>query len=500
MPLLPRPSAATLPLRRRPAAQVSLRRPAAQDFQPSGPLQQGGSRDGTARRQYCWWVVFSFPYEETVAERGLQTPAAFTHQTFLDVVRDVHSAADVTLQEMIIFKEFHERTGADGQRLPHWNALVRSDEQYAWRRIAALFYERHRIRVDFSENIRTWYDGLLYGAVESEHKPEDELDKEPLLWALNGVPKPIAEQLPKHLRNGRRQTKLTPLQAYDICIEKSVIDVPSAFAVAKALEQAGDRGFLAFLMDCRDIGAFVGKVVMANESQENARRQALGRMGLLKEAAEGQCTCSESGLWKRLAHETLVRNSIDGAFQKCVAEALAHGRAKKRNVFLLGPTNAGKSFLIKPLTLLYRTYSIPDTGSYQLETLMDKEVIYLNDFTWDDRWLKWALFKNLLEGDAIQVGLPKNRGGNAMFSKDSPVIGSCPAPVQLFSRVGNAMSLNIAETQQMHSRMTYINMQQAVPAESIVHCPACACCAARLYLEGVPSDNAAARDRSRSRS
>ena len=106
-----------------------------------------------------------------------------------------------------------------------------------------------------------------------------------------------------------------------------------------------------------------------------------------------------------------------------IADALAYGSAKKHNVFLLGPTNAGKSFLIKPLTLLFRTYSIPDSGSYQLEMILDKEVIYLNDFTWDERWLKWQFLKTFLEGDAIQVGLPKNRGGNVVFKRDSPVIG-----------------------------------------------------------------------------
>ena len=502
--VLRRPSANAPLVMQRPAAQVCLRRPAAEVVPSTGPLVQAGTRTGSARRQYCWWITFSFPYEDTVANLGLQTPAAFTRQSWADVVRDVHDAAGISLHEMVIFKEFHERTDASGQRLPHYNALVRSDEQYAWRRIACLFHERHSIRIDFSEHIRTWYDGLLYGAVESEHKPAEELDNEPFLWAISGTPTPIAEQLPKHLRGGRRQTKLTPMQAYDLCVEKSVIDVPKAFAVAKAMERQGDRGFLAFLLDCRDIGAFVGKVVVAQECEDIARREALGRVGLLREAAAAECTCPESSLWLRLARDTLQRNFLDGPFQKHIADALAYGRAKKRNVFLLGPTNAGKSFLIKPLTLLFRTYSIPDSGSYQLEMILDKEVIYLNDFTWDERWLKWQFLKTFLEGDAIQVGLPKNRGGNVVFKRDSPVIGSCCAPVQLFNKGGKAMSLNVSETQQMQSRITYLIMQQPVPAESLVECPACAHCAATLYLEGLssplPGLSSPAFSRARSRS
>ena len=35
----------------------------------------------------------------------------------------------------------------------------------------------------------------------------------------------------------------------------------------------------------------------------------------------------------------------------------------------------GKSFLLKPLCLVFKTYEMPDGGSYQLEEFLGKELV-----------------------------------------------------------------------------------------------------------------------------
>ena len=77
---------------RRPSGP--FRRPAAADRAPlqgveltggsTGPLVEGGTRDGFARRQYCWWITFSHPFEDTVAQQQLRTPSSFDRKTFFD--------------------------------------------------------------------------------------------------------------------------------------------------------------------------------------------------------------------------------------------------------------------------------------------------------------------------------------------------------------------------------------------------------------------------------
>ena len=213
-------------------------------------------------------------------------------------------------------------------------------------------------------------------------------------------------------------------------------------------------------------------------------------------------TCTPPGLWMRLARDILCRNNLDGRFQKSIFEALERGREKKQNLFLLGETNAAKSFLIKPLLSIFHCYTVPDTGSYQLETILDKELVYLNDFTWDETWMKWAYLKRFLEGECITVVRAKNRGGNVEFDKKIPIVGSLYAPIQLFVRAGgkNHFTLHGSETSQMNSRMQYMGMSTTLEEDEVVPCSPCEACGAALYLEGEVGRSSSSSQRPRSRS
>ena len=504
-------------MRRRPAAAPSnaqIRRPAgafSEVAQPgSGPLVEAGTRAGWARRQYAWWITFTHPYEETVARLQLRTPSSFTRQEFLDATLRCHVEAGVRLEEAGVFRELHVRRDADGDRVPHLNAIVRSSDQYTWTRVAQKYWELYRIRVDFSENIRTWHDAVVYGTVASQHKKFEELDtpEERLQWALNGNPVPFSEVLPGRMNAQKsRVPKLSNLQAFDLCISHNLRTSTEAWAKAEALSAEGDRGFLSFLLDKGDVEGFFIKVCKATESAETLRRRDLGRLGLLREAAEKPCSCEEGDLWMRLAKETLVRNGVDGRFQDLIYKALEKGRGKPRSIFLMGPTTCAKSWLIKPLSEIYRAYRIPDDGSHKLEAILDCEIIYLNEFEWSPEWLSWAYMKSLFEGDVVNIAVPKIRGTNVDFKSDAPIIGTCASPIQLFMRQGRNAVLNRYETDQMNSRVTYLHFTHSLlqgDESTAIECKVCQRCAARLYLEGqsyalrLPANSLGHRDRSRS--
>ena len=53
------------------------------------------------------------------------------------------------------------------------------------------------------------------------------------------------------------------------------------------------------------------------------------------------------------------------------------------------------SSLLKPLKDIFHTYDRPDGGTYQLEAIIGSEIIFLNDFEYDDdakKWLNWSYF------------------------------------------------------------------------------------------------------------
>ena len=477
-----------MPPMRRPAA--ALRRPAAaaDDLEPTGPVERGSStRVGRARRQYCWWITFAQPFPETVARLNLRAPSDFARQTFLDSVLQYHRAAQIAPLEIVIFKEPHARVDAAGVRVNHLNALCRyGDLQHAWTNLGQQF-KADRMRVDFSDHICTWYDGIVYGRVDSAHKPKEDIDPEPLQWAANGHPTPFNEVLPAKWHKHGRQPGLSPLQAYDMMMKSNVGDEAGAWALARKLEAEGQRGLLAFLLDNRSVQQFVDKIVMSRTSEEAAKRQLRGRIGILQDAATRACECTTQGLWYQMAREQLARNNLDGEFQRHVYSALSKGRQKQENFFLIGPTNTAKSYLLKPLAKIYQAYQPPDQGSYPLELLPDAEILLLNDFTWDDKWMKWSYMKNFMEGGSIPLSMPKNRRKDFIFDKDAPVFGTAPAEIQLAVRDRSHVFIHQDETAQMNSRMKYVYMNVPIRDQDVVRIRPCACCGAKLYLEGASS-------------
>ena len=187
-----------------------------------------------------------------------------------------------------------------------------------------------------------------------------------------------------------------------------------------------------------------------------------------------ECTCPEWGRWRQAADEVLHYNGYEQEeLQVAVLEALELGRAKQRNVVIVGSTNRAKSFCLKPLTLVYRTFKPPDTGSHQLADLKGSEVIWLNEFEYDPTFLSWRKLKDFLEGEPLKVAVPKTQGSNYTFEGDAPVFGTAPGPIE-HPRLKN-------ETDQMMSRMRYFVFEHFFDPGSCPEIKPCASCFA-LWL------------------
>ena len=64
------------------------------------------------------------------------------------------------------------------------------------------------------------------------------------------------------------------------------------------------------------------------------------------------------GKWLVMAIDILNRNGIDvTVFAEAVRILLEKGRGKYHNIYLKGPTNCGKTFLLDPLNVIYNTFS-----------------------------------------------------------------------------------------------------------------------------------------------
>ena len=163
--------------------------------------------------------------------------------------------------------------------------------------------------------------------------------------------------------------------------QHKVTSEDEVWALAAQKEREGDRGLMAFLMDAMSVEGLMAKALRAVRAESQLARSRLTRIQILeKTVAQQSCSCTPPQRWLELAKATLQRNGLDGQFQRLVYGALSHGRRKKNNIFLLGPPDSGKSFLIYPLKVIYDVYEMPDGGNYQLESLIGKELVFLNDF------------------------------------------------------------------------------------------------------------------------
>ena len=95
---------------------------------------------------------------------------------------------------------------------------------------------------------------------------------------------------------------------------------------------------------------------------------------------------------------------------------------------------------------------MPDRGSYPLSTAQGKEVMYFNDYTFDDRVISWSYLKNILEGEPLPVSMPKNVGEDFEWNSTAPCFGTARHKVSLRLPSG---TIDADETLQMNNRILY---------------------------------------------
>ena len=108
---------------------------------------------------------------------------------------------------------------------------------------------------------------------------------------------------------------------------------------------------------------------------EKVARSKMSKLQILQQQLTGACICNAE--WLQCALEILAKNSIDRAvFSDAIIKLLVMGWGKGRNIFICGPANCRKTFILDPLRVIFNAFLSPAIYSYAWLGVEDKEVTF----------------------------------------------------------------------------------------------------------------------------
>ena len=283
-------------------------------------------------------------------------------------------------------------------------------------------------------------------------------------------------------RQGKGKKRLRAFDVAEICVAKSIKTRSDLLALAHEQKVEGKTDLAEFIINRGD--KIVDSIITTAWEMENATEQKTrletSRLDSLRKAGDGKCICNVENEWLETATSLLQENHISpDHFANCVRLLLEKGRGKYRNIMLTGPANCGKTFLLNPLNVVFKTFTNPASTSFAWVGAETAEVIFLNDFRWSQQIIAWHDLLLMLEGQLVHLPAPKSHyAKDIVFNLDTPVFCTTKHPIVLV-RSGH---VDERETEMMSVRWRIFAFNYQIPLEhqkDIVPCPTCFC---RLIL------------------
>lgn len=432
-----------------------------------------------------------------------------TRQDFADAVISAYETVNAQILHWCVSKEYHKQRG-EGSGY-HYHMVLKCDRPHRWLPIATHLRENSDLRVHFSSTHANYYSAYSYVVKEDYsplHSPShpDLSNKRPPRTTSASLARVTNSQIgnantctqyaedssggetsippTKHQKLSAKKTKkLKPSDIYDIVVPRKIKTKQELLVFAKAQKDEGKTDLWEFCFNraSRVVQESLENAWSIENEIEKSRRKSLGRIGILEEHLERDCTDGCSGRWIEMAKEIILSNNIDlNRFTAVIYSALQRGRRKNNNVYLFGPANCGKSFLLKPLNDIYNTFSNPATGTYAWIGIENAEVVFLNDFRWNKQLIPWNELLLMLEGETISIPAPKTH-----FRQDLRLIEDCPvfATSKYPLIYVHGGSIDNRETDMMNARWVYFELSVQIPRERQIEVSPCPHCFARLVLQ-----------------
>lgn len=293
------------------------------------------------------------------------------------------------------------------------------------------------------------------------------------------------QQSSEQQQSRARNLKLTHVDVGEYVVKNNINNYMELSAAAHQRKEDGEYDLMNYIFNHRKIHVeeTIAKAWIVNKAVETVKDDSKSRLDRLEEAHRGDCV-SDNCQWYDCALELLRFNAID---PKVYAEALhtcfMQGRGKGVNLLLVGTTNTGKTFMLKPLQQIFgeKLFENPANDKYGWAGIENCQVVLLNDFRYSRDLILWKDLLLLLEGDTVKLPAPKNHRSTDIVLKstnDIPILASSAGEIEASRWSPNWK----VETDMMKSRWRVFTFKHTFEGPQRKDIPPCGHCFAKLMV------------------
>ena len=218
---------------------------------------------------------------------------------------------------------------------------------------------------------------------------------------------------PKKPSNSKSKPKrLSRLEFSEFMVKNIIHHATELYAAAEERRREGQADFAGFVLPCtkKSFNDLIENTWEMQNAKATLEREKTSRMQVLEKARLSSCVDGCDMEWYICSRDILQKNSINPyVYADAIRDLLMHGRGKFRIAMTTGPANYGKTFMLKPLEIIYHAFSNPANDKYAWVGADNAEVIILQNFRWSSGLICWKDLLLLLEGKPVKLTSPKNQ-------------------------------------------------------------------------------------------
>ena len=404
-----------------------------------------------------------------------------TRESFALAVVNVFGETAAEVLQWVCCKEKHV------SEKYHFHIAVKLNKNNRWLTIKNKLILQHQISVHFSSVHPNYYSAWQYVTkadkkyIESENHPDLTNTGPPRTLNATNTKRKAASSL-QQTKKPCVEKRLTNADVSDIIVKHKITNRTELLVLAKKQKELGKLNLSNYILNkgIKKALEVIDTTWEMDNAEKKLKRGAMSRIDILEDCLNERCVDGCKGIWLAAANDILNNNNITpNDFASAIHKLLKKGRGKYRNLFITGPANCGKTFLLNPLTEIFHCFVNPASTTFAWVGAEEAEVIFLNDFRWSSQLIPWHDLLLLLEGQPVHLPAPKSH-----FSKD--ILLTCDTPIfctssQKLSYIKNG-AINERETEMMLVRWNTFELYAQIPHNNQVNIKSCKKCFANLIL------------------